>query len=188
MIPTTKPSWQLPGATRDGQSVTPDWRPAAPPVIPDVSILESRWVNKGNGRLTELFRGDWFEGAAAIGQVFHVVLNGNGVSAWHVHERTTDRIFIASGHVRLVLYDARSESPAAGRVMEVLLSEHRPQLVVIPPGIWHGVQNLDHVPALIVNMPDRAYDYRHPDHWRLPPDTSEIPHRFGSTRGTGSSI
>ncbi len=34
------------------------------------------------------------------------------------------------------------------------------------------------VPAVIVNMPDRAYDYDNPDHWRLPPTTRQIPYTF----------
>jgi dTDP-4-dehydrorhamnose 3,5-epimerase len=155
--------------------------------IPDVTVLQSRWVIKSNGRLAEAFRTDWFGTRVHIDQVFHVILNGHGISAWHVHERTTDRLFIASGHVRVVLYDAREESPSHGRVLELLLGEHRPQLVVVPPGIWHGVENLDNASAVIVNMPDRAYDYESPDHWRLPATTDEIPYRFrGAAGGKGS--
>jgi len=184
----TKPSWQLPGASRDEQSVTSGWMPAQAPAIHDVTILESRWVNKSNGRLAELFRGDWFGERVHLDQVFHVLLTGHSVSAWHVHEQTTDRLFVANGHVRVVLYDTRSESPSYGHILELLLSEHRPQLVVVPPGIWHGVENVSHVPALIVNMPDRAYDYESPDHWRLPPATNEIPYRFRETAAAGTSI
>lgn len=179
MRQTTRPSWQLAGASRDAQSVTADWMPVEPMAIRGVTVLESRWVIKSNGRLTELFRTNWFGERVHVDQVFHVILNGRGISAWHVHEHTTDRLFIASGHARLVLYDARAESPSHGRVQELLLDERRPQLVVVPPGVWHGVENLDRVPALIVNMPDRAYDYQTPDHWRLPPTTNEIPYRFG---------
>ena len=188
MTQTLKPSWQLPGASADAQSVTADWMPVQSAVIPDVKILEARWVNKSNGRLVELFRRDWFGMDVEIEQVFHVVLNPYRVSAWHVHEHTTDRLFVPSGHVSVVLYDTRSESPARGRIMELLVSEHRPQLVVVPPGVWHGVENVGSEPATIVNMPDRAYEYEHPDHWRLPPDTSEIPYTFRRAAGSGPSI
>lgn len=182
------PSWQLPGSTRDAQSVTSDWMPTRSPAIHDVTILESRWVNKSNGRLVELFRGDWFSEPMTVDQIFHVVLNGHGISAWHVHEQTTDRLFVASGHVRVVLYDCRSESGSYRRIMEVILTAHRPQLVVVPPGIWHGVENVHDEPATIVNMPDRAYVYDHPDHWRLPPDTSAIPYSFRGTAPSGTVI
>jgi dTDP-4-dehydrorhamnose 3,5-epimerase len=162
--------------------------PAQSPAIHDVTIMESRWVNKGNGRLVELFRGDWFDSPATVGQVFHVVLNGRRVSAWHVHEHTTDRLFVAAGHARVVLYDTRSESPSYRRLMEILLTAHRPQLSVVPPGIWHGVENAGDEPATIVNMPDRAYVYENPDHWRLPPDTTEIPYRFSGAAVAGAVI
>ena len=127
-------------------------------------------------------------GSHLVDQVFQVILNAHGISAWHVHGHTIDRLFIASGHARVVLYDARLESPSHGRVMELLLDEHRPQLVVVPPGVWHGVQNLDNVPAMVVNMPDKAYNYERPDHWRLPQDTSEIPYTFKGVAKAGTAI
>lgn len=188
MTQSLKPSWQLPGASPDAQSVTADWMTVQSHAITDVRVLEARWVNKSNGRLVELFRRDWFGGDVDIEQVFHVILNPDRVSAWHVHEHTTDRLFVPSGHVRVVLYDMRSESPGHGRIMELLLSEHRPQLVVVPPGIWHGVENVGDEPATIVNMPNRAYEYERPDHWRLPPDTNEIPYTFRRAAATGTSI
>lgn len=188
MSKRTRPSWQLPGAKPDAQSVTADWMPVRSATIHDVRILEARWVVKSNGRLAELFRADWFEGHIHVDQVFQVILNGHGISAWHVHGQTVDRLFIARGHARVVLYDARVESPSHRRVMELLLSEHRPQLIVVPPGVWHGVQNLDNAPAVIVNMPDKAYVYDGPDHWRLPQDTTEIPYRFTAGGRAGTSI
>lgn len=188
MNPTTRPSWQLSGAARDEQSITADWTPLRSPAIHDVRILEARWVNKSNGRLAELFRADWFGEQAHVDQVFHVLLNGHGISAWHVHEHTIDRLFIATGHVRVVLFDARSDSPSHGRIVELLLSGYRPQLVVVPAGVWHGVQNLDRATAVIVNMPDKAYDYEKPDHWRLPQNTREIPYSFKGPPAAGTAI
>jgi len=31
-------------------------------------------------------------------------------------------------------------------------------------------------PSILVNLVDAAYSYDDPDHWRLPPDTPEIPY------------
>lgn len=182
------PSWQLPGCARDAQSVTSDWMPVDRPAIHDVKIFESRWVNKSNGRLAEFYRRDWLDGSAHVDQVFHVVLVPGGLSAWHVHGETVDRLSVAAGHSRLVLYDARDDSPSRRQVLELLLSEYRPQLVIIPPGVWHGVENVGSSPAVIVNMPDRAYQYSDPDHWRLPPSTDQIPYRFRGVPGPGTVI
>lgn len=178
---TTAPSWQLEGTKQDQQSITADWMPLRAAAIHDVVILESRWVNKANGRLTELYRRDWLGTDAHVDQVFHVVLTPGGVSAWHVHGETVDRLFVASGQVRVVLYDARSDSPTYRQLLELLLSEYRPQLVIVPAGVWHGVENVGTDPAVIVNMPDRAYHYEAPDHWRLPPSSDQIPYTFGPT-------
>jgi dTDP-4-dehydrorhamnose 3,5-epimerase len=54
----------------------------------------------------------------------------------------------------------------------------RPALIAVPPGIWHGVRNLSDAPGLLLNLPDQAYNYEDPDHWRLPPDSDKIPYRF----------
>jgi len=54
----------------------------------------------------------------------------------------------------------------------------RPTLLVVPTGIWHGVQNLGSTDVLMLNMPSNAYDYEDPDHYRLPFDTPEIPYSW----------
>ena len=50
------------------------------------------------------------------------------------------------------------------------------------------VLRLDPSTALIVNMPDRAYDYENPDHWRLPPATTKIPYSFKGPSVAGTAI
>ena len=71
-------------------------------------------------------------------------------------------------------------SPVRGRSNEFRLGSSRPGLVVVPPGVWHGVKNISNAPGLILNLVDRAHKYEDPDHWRLPIDTSEVPYSFDS--------
>jgi dTDP-4-dehydrorhamnose 3,5-epimerase len=73
-------------------------------------------------------------------------------------------------------------SSSRGAINEVVVGLHRPALVIVPPRVWHGVQNLRNRPAALLNLPDRAYQYEAPDHWRLPPDTTQIPYTFGGVR------
>jgi dTDP-4-dehydrorhamnose 3,5-epimerase len=70
-------------------------------------------------------------------------------------------------------------------LLELFLSARRPQLVVVPPRVWHGIENLSDEPGTVINIPDRAYQYAQPDHWRLPPDTDQIPYAFGTGRRAG---
>ncbi|MBS1819989.1 MAG: dTDP-4-dehydrorhamnose 3,5-epimerase family protein [Acidobacteria bacterium] len=179
--------WLLPGATKDTQSITADWAPVGPALIHGVRVHEVRHVAKMNGRLTEVYRRDWRLGDAEIDQVFEVVLDAGCLSAWHAHGATTDRLFITQGRARVVLYDARPESPSCGVVNEFRLGDERPAVVVIPPRVWHGVQNIGPSPARILNMVDRAYEYADPDHWRIPADSPHVPFRFAAG-APGSTI
>jgi dTDP-4-dehydrorhamnose 3,5-epimerase len=167
----------LPGATKDDQSVTADWTVLQEP-IDGVQLIEVRNVIANSGHTTEVLRRDWFGAGVEIDQVFQVTLGAHGVSAWHVHMDTTDRLFVNAGQVKIVLYDSRPESRTRGLVNEFRLGERRPGLVVIPPGVWHGVQNLQAAESRVLNLVDVAYEYEDPDHWRLPADTAEIPYSF----------
>jgi len=167
----------LPGAARDAQSITSDWQPLQP-LIDGVVVREVRNVLKDNGCLTEVWRDDWGLGPAAVAQVFQVVLEPLAISAWHVHQRATDRLFANRGQLKIVLFDARAGSPTESRLNVFRCGTARPMLIVVPPGVWHGVQNIGGTAASLLNLPDRAYSYESPDHWRLPPDTERIPYAF----------
>jgi dTDP-4-dehydrorhamnose 3,5-epimerase len=167
----------LPGATKDEQSVTSDWA-VLQDTIDGVRLVEVRNVLTERGSTTEILRLDWFDQGVEIDQVFQVTLAAHAVSAWHVHMNTTDRLFVTSGHAKVVLYDSRPGSRTHGMVNEFRLGDRRPGLVVVPPGVWHGLKNLATEEARVLNLVDRAYEYEDPDHWRLPADTNEIPYRF----------
>jgi dTDP-4-dehydrorhamnose 3,5-epimerase len=164
-------------AVKDEPHVTPDWD-IAMDLIDGVSTREVRNVVTSNGITTEVHRDDWEIVPGSVEQVIHVSLRAGAISAWHMHERKTDHLMVVSGHLRAVLYDGREESPTAGRLNVLHLSPTRPTLVVIPPRVWHGIQNLSDGPSTFVNYFDLQYDYRAPDDWRLPADTDEIPYRF----------
>jgi dTDP-4-dehydrorhamnose 3,5-epimerase len=178
--------WQLPGAKQDAPSIDAEWQFLGRPLIEGVRLKEMRNVPTGYGWLTELWRGDWQLDDRPVDQVFQSTLLPGRLSAWHAHAVTTDRLCAPQGLVRLVLYDARAGSPTRGLVNELRLGSVRPGLVVIPPGVWHGVQNVHDGPSAVVNLVDRAYRYADPDHWRLPPDTPEIPYRFSDDRATSA--
>jgi dTDP-4-dehydrorhamnose 3,5-epimerase len=167
----------LPGAVRDESSVTADWV-SRQRVIEDVRVTEMRNVLTDSGSLTEIYRADWFPSPLEIQQAFQITLDAGGVTAWHLHMETTDRLFVSAGRVKIVLYDPRPDSATRGLTNEFRFGERRPALVVIPAGVWHGLRNLLATPSTVVNLVDQAYDYAGPDHWRLPPDSPEIPYKL----------
>jgi dTDP-4-dehydrorhamnose 3,5-epimerase len=169
------------GAIKDRQSITSGWVPLMK-TIEGVRIREVKNVTKNTGVLTEVFRADWALDEGVVQQVFQVALVPGGLSAWHAHQHSTDRLFVSQGLVKIVLFDARESSPSRGCVNELRFGSQRPALVVVPPGVWHGVQNIGAETGLLVNLVDRAYRYEDPDHWRLPPDTPKIPYSFATGR------
>jgi len=169
----------LEGSIRDGQSITRDWQPLQS-LIDGVQVREIRNVAKDNGYLTEIWRDDWAIMPSTVAHVFQAMIEPRGISAWHVHRHATDRLFASHGLIKVVLFDARAGSSTERRLNVFRCGTVRPALIVIPPGVWHGVQNLGATPALLLNLPDRAYQYESPDHWRLPPDTDRIPYTFTS--------
>lgn len=175
------PAWLLDGAVKDQQTITARWSPSSLRLIDGVTVREVLNVPKSHGYLTEVFRADWLAGMnVTVDQVFQVVLDPGGISAWHAHQRTLDRLFISRGLVRIVLYDNREDSPTRGLLNELRFGTIRPALVCVPPRVWHGIQNVAATESVILNLVDQAYDYDDPDHWRLPVSSPEIPFSFGS--------
>jgi dTDP-4-dehydrorhamnose 3,5-epimerase len=169
--------WLLDGAVKMRQSVTSEWERTGQPWIEGAKLREVKNVLVSDGVLVEVFRQDWQLGGE-VAQVFQRGLSSRSVSAWHAHERTTDRLFVHVGRAKIVLYDARPESSTRGWVNEIILGEARPALLVVPPRVWHGVQNVSSETILLLNLVDHAYRYEDPDHWKIPPDSPEVPYRF----------
>jgi dTDP-4-dehydrorhamnose 3,5-epimerase len=175
---TLDADWRIAGAQRDRQSITREWRPSDIRLIDGVAVHEVRPVMTGYGHLTEMLRSEWLGGAEKIGQIFTSTLMPGRISAWHAHGETTDRLFVATGLMRVALYDARAGSPTFGLVNEIRLGAIRPALVIVPPRVWHGIQNIGAEPSVLINAVDVAYEYESPDHWRVAHDCPDIPYQF----------
>jgi dTDP-4-dehydrorhamnose 3,5-epimerase len=162
--------WSVEGA-KDPQLVRPDWSPADCAEIEGVVARQITSVLTNNGYLTEIWRPDWHLDGMPVGQVFQRVLDPGAASGRHSHRLTTDRLACALGRLLVVLYDARRDSPTHGNVADFRLGRERPAVIVVPPGVWHGVRNIGPDPTVMLNVVDLAYDYEDPDHYRLPWDT-----------------
>ena len=166
------------GAVKRRQSVTSDWQFVDQDYLDGVKLKEIRNLSTSYGHLTEIYRRDWGLDGGGADQAFMGALGPGQITAWHVHGHTTDRLFGASGQLKVVLYDAREGSPTHGKLNEFRIGPPRPALVVVPPGVWHGVQNVADGTSILINVVDRAYSYDDPDHWSLPADTPKIPYSF----------
>lgn len=151
-------------------------------MIEGVTVKNLRNITDERGRLMEILRSDepLYE---KFGQVYLTTNYPGVVKAWHFHKKQTDNICCLKGAVKVVLYDARTDSPTLKGLVEVCIGDFNPALIVIPPGVYHGWKCISAEESLIVSIPTEPYDYGHPDEYRLPPDTDEIPYDWILTPG-----
>jgi dTDP-4-dehydrorhamnose 3,5-epimerase len=122
-----------------------------------------RPVPHEDGTLAEVAKASWPEIDLPIVQVHITSTLPGRVRAWGLHQRSTDRLFVATGLVSIVVYDGRVGSPTFGVINQFQVSDRNPGLVVIPPNLYHGWKNIGTSEAFIVNMPSNQYDYDEPD-------------------------
>jgi len=134
---------------------------AAP--IEGVCFRPTRAVPHEDGYLTEVARANWDVLESPIVQVHVTTTFPDRIRAWGIHRAVTDRLFVVSGLVKIVVFDGREESSTFGRINEFHVGERNPGLLVIPPNLYHGWKNLGTAEAIIINMPDIPYDYEAPD-------------------------
>ena len=134
-----------------------------------------RPVPHEDGTLAEVAKTSWPEVDLPIVQVHITTTLPGRVRAWGLHQRSTDRLFVATGLVSIVVYDGRVDSPTFGVLNEFRVSDRNPGLVVIPPNLYHGWKNIGNVEAFIINMPSCLYDYDEPDALDLSYDAEHAP-------------
>jgi len=107
------------------------------------------------GWLVEAFRAEWEPGVAGaqvnVSSSAPRVLRGS-----HVHIRHTDYFVLAAGTVAIGLKDLRQASPTFGRTWIVDLDARRPEALVVPPGVLHGLYFP--VRSLLVSVESDPYD------------------------------
>lgn len=131
------------------------------------------------GLLCEILRKDWglFEEFAM--SYFSITYPGV-VRAWHRHPRTKqiDNICVIQGMAKIVVYDDRDGSPTRGVLNEFVVGEDNIILLKIPGECWHGFKAIGTKPVILINFPNKLYNYKNPDEERLPPDTDKIPYNW----------
>lgn len=90
------------------------------------------------------------------------------IKAFHWHRRQWDYWDVIVGNARVVLVDLREESPTAGRIQTLMLGEHSPRMVAIPPRVAHGYQAVDLNDVILNYYVTEPYDPAAPDEGRIP--------------------
>src|SRR4051794_35892531 len=80
-------------------------------MIHDVVFRPTRPVPHEDGHLSEVARANWDMIAGPVVQVHLTTTFAGRIRAWGLHQRSTDRLFVVSGLVKIVVFDGRRDSP-----------------------------------------------------------------------------
>ncbi|HEX4746288.1 MAG TPA: dTDP-4-dehydrorhamnose 3,5-epimerase family protein [Gaiellaceae bacterium] len=167
----------LDDSRKDVASVTPEGS-ALQAIIDGVAVRRQPTHADERGTLTEIYDVRWRFAEDPLVYVYHVTVTPGQIKGWVLHQSQNDRIFVYAGILKVVLFDARHDSPSHRTVNVFHLGTHDRALLSIPAGVWHAVQNVGHDVAAFVNLPSRPYDHDDPDKHRLPLDNDVIPYRL----------
>ncbi len=144
-------------------------------MIEGVKVKQLQRHADERGCLTEILRRD-DEIFIEFGQIYASVNYPGVIRAWHYHKKQDDFFAVVKGMAKVVLYDAREDSPTKGEVNEFFLGEQNMALVRIPVGVYHGYKTIGVEPSILLNLPTQPYNPSDPDEYRLPFNSPEIPY------------
>jgi len=144
-------------------------------LIEGVKIKKLKTIPDERGRLVEILRND-DDVYKKFGQVYITTNYPGVVKAWHMHSLQEDNVCCISGMIKLVLFDGRKKSTSFGKLMELFIGNNNMNLIQIPKNIYHGWKCISQTESIVINIPDRTYNYDNPDEIRLPFDTDKIPY------------
>jgi dTDP-4-dehydrorhamnose 3,5-epimerase len=174
---TTRAVTGLDEASRDPQTVTPEGR-AVQELLDGVRIRPAVTHLDERGSVCELYSPAWGFTEEPLVYVYQTTVRPGRVKGWVLHLEQDDRLCFLWGDVKVVLYDAREDSPTFGKLNVHHFGETNRALLRIPRGVYHAIQNVGEATVAFVNMPTRPYRHEDPDKYRLPLDTDEIPYTF----------
>jgi len=142
-------------------------------MIEGVKIIKLTLHVDERGFLIEILRKD-AQHFKQFGQIYLTTCNPGVVKAWHAHKKQTDNLFLVKGSLKIGMYDGREDSPTYKQTATIVITELNPQLIQIPPLIWHGFMTLGNELSYVINIPTELYDYDEPDELRADPFNNDF--------------
>ena len=149
-------------------------------MIPGVELIPLVTHNDERGYFREILKSSQLP---KFGQWSMSWMTHGTIKAWHIHQQQTDYWYVVSGVVKAVICDLREQKVLLGWIfgegvaswgnsklypepMEYLLGDNQPpQVLVIPPGVAHGLKVLQG-PAVLMYITSEEYNPE--DEGRIP--------------------
>jgi dTDP-4-dehydrorhamnose 3,5-epimerase len=106
--------------------------------IVDVAVLALNPIVDIRGSLCEVHRDEWRSGPRPV-QWDYLISDANVLRGVHVHGLRWDYMIVLDGYATIGLKDLRRDQSSFGRSMVIDVAGERPTVVVIPPGVAHGI-------------------------------------------------
>lgn len=143
-------------------------------IIPLRTILDERGMVRHMMRSTDPYFSDF-------GEIYFSVIFPGAIKAWHVHRKMELNYAVISGNIKLVLYDARNNSPTNGELQEIFMGEDNYVLVKVPPHVVNGFTGIGGEKAIVANCATIPHD---PDEiGRFDPFDPTIGYEWGIRHG-----
>jgi dTDP-4-dehydrorhamnose 3,5-epimerase len=143
-------------------------------IIPLRTILDERGMVRHMMRSTDPHFSEF-------GEIYFSVIFPSAIKAWHVHRKMELNYAVISGNIKLVLYDARNNSPTHGELQEIFMGEDNYVLVQVPPHVVNGFTGVGGEKAIVANCATIPHD---PDEIeRFDPFDPSIGYEWGIRHG-----
>src|SRR5688572_33432399 len=77
-----------------------------------------------------------------FGETYVSLIRQDVVKAWKRHRVMVQNFTVPVGEIKVIIVDARPESPTRGATQEIVTGVEHYGLVRIPPGVWYGFKGL----------------------------------------------
>lgn len=93
-----------------------------------------------------------------FGEIYFSVIYPNAIKGWHVHKKMELNYAVIYGNIKLVLYDARENSPTHGELQEIYMGEENYVLAKVPPHVVNGFKAIGDTKAIVANCATIPHD------------------------------
>jgi len=110
------------------------------------------------GWLAEAFRDDELEPEFQPTMTYLSLSRPGVCRGPHEHVDQADYfVFLGPSNFKLLLWDARKDSPTYLTMMKMVVGEDAPMAVLVPKGVVHGYKNVGGKDGLVVNSPNQLF-------------------------------
>jgi dTDP-4-dehydrorhamnose 3,5-epimerase len=126
-------------------------------MIKDVHVIPLKTILDGRGMVRHMLKSS-DPNFKQFGEIYFSVIFPDAIKAWHIHKKMELNYAVISGNIKLVLFDARSDSPTRGELQEIFMGEDNYVLAHVPPGVVNGFMAIGGEKAIVANCSTIPHD------------------------------